>query len=159
MNSLMENKWSWVEGSNQMRDELLNNLSDTDLAFTPGGQAMTLGALFREMGEIEHSYAESFKTLKQTSFDYHAAEAGVESSVSRLKAWFQKLDSELKDTLSAFSNDDLSKTVERGSGYAMPIEMQFDVYLQAVLIFLGKASVYIRAMDKTLPQAVQEWIG
>lgn len=159
MNSLVENKWSWVDGLHQMRDELLNHLSDADLAFSPGGQAMPLGALFREMGEIEYSYAESFKTLKQTSFDYHAAEPGVETSVSRLKAWFQTLDSDLKATLSAFSDEDLSKTVERGSGYAMPIEMQFDVYLQAILIFLGKATIYFRSMSKPLPQAVQEWIG
>ena len=159
MNSLMENKWSWVEGSNQLRDSLLDAVSDADLAFSPGGQAMTLGALFREMGEIEHSYAESFRSFKQTSFDYGSAEAGVENSVSGLKAWFQKLDGELKAALTAFSNEDLSKTIERGSGYAMPVELQLDVYLQALLIFLGKASIYVRAMNKPLPQAVQEWIG
>jgi hypothetical protein len=159
MNSLMENKWSWVEGANQMRDAVLDSLSDADLSFSQGGQAMPLGALFREQGEIEHSYAESFKTLTQTSFDYHSAEAGVENSVSRLKAWFQKLDGDLKEALSAFSNEDLSKTVERASGYGMPVEMQFDVYLQATLIFLGKATIYLRAMNKPLPQAVQEWIG
>lgn len=159
MNSLVENKWSWVEGSHQMRDTLLDSLNDAELAFSPGGQAMTLGALFREMGEIEHSYAESFKTFKQTSFDYQSAEPDVERSVSRLKAWFQKLDSGLKDTLSALSNDDLSKSIARGSGYDMPIELQFDVYLQALLIFLGKATIYIRAMDKPLPDTVKEWIG
>ena len=159
MNSLMENKWTWVEGSHGLRDEVLDNLTDADLSFTPGGQALTLGALFREFAEIEHSYAESFRTLTQERFDYQTAEAGVEFSVSQLKAWFQKLDGSLKNTLTAFSEEDLSKTIQRGSGYAMPVDMQFDIYLQALLIFLGKASIYFRAMSKPLPQNLQEWIG
>ena len=37
----------------------------------------------------------------------------------------------------------------------MPVEMSLDVYVQAVLIFLGKAVVYLKAMDKPLPPSVQ----
>jgi len=41
----------------------------------------------------------------------------------------------------------------------MPVELQLDVYLQALLIFLGKATVYFKAMNKALPQYFQEYIG
>ena len=157
MNRYMQEKWPWIEGTHALRVQLLDILSDTDLAFSPGGQNMTLGALCREMGEIEHSYEQSLKTFQQ-DWSYHNEEAGLESSVARLKAWFQTLDDELKATVDAFSDEDLQKTIDRG-GFAMPVELQLDVYLQALLIFLGKATVYFKAMNKALPQNFQEYIG
>ena len=157
MNRYMLEKWSWIDGTHAMRSQLLDILSDADLAFNPGGQNMTLGALCREMGEIEHSYVQSLKTFQQ-DWSYHNGEADLESSVARLKAWFQTLDDELKATVSAFSDEDLKKTVDRG-GYMMPVELQLDVYLQALLIFFGKATIYLKAMNKPLPQQIQEYIG
>ena len=157
MNRYMLEKWPWIEGTHGMRSQLLDSLSDADLAFSPGGQNMTLGALCREMGEVEYSYIQSLKTFRQ-DWSYHNEEAGLESSVARLKAWFQILDDELKATVDAFSDEDLQKTIDRG-GFAMPVELQLDVYLQALLIFLGKATVYFKAMNKALPQNFQEYIG
>ncbi len=157
MNSYMQEKWPWIEGTHAMRSQLLDILRDADLAFSPGGQTVTLGALLREMGEIEHSYIQSLKTFKQ-DWSYHNTEAGMESSVARFKAWYQTLDDEMKATISALSNEDLTKTVDRG-GFSMPVELQLDVYLQALLIFLGKATIYFKAMNKPLPQQIQEYIG
>ena len=157
MNRYMLEKWSWIDGTHAMRSQLLDILSDADLAFSPGGQNMTLGALCREMGEIEHSYTQSLKTFKQ-DWSYRNREADLESSVAQLKAWFQTLDDELKATVSAFSDEDLKKTIDRG-GYPMPVELQLDVYLQALLIFFGKATIYLKAMNKALPQQIQEYIG
>ncbi len=157
MNRYMLEKWPWIEGTHGMRSQLLDSLSDADLAFSPGGQNMTLGALCREMGEVEYSYIQSLKTFRQ-DWSYHNGEAGLESSVARLKAWFQTLDDELKATVDAFSDEDLQKTIDRG-GFATPVELQLDVYLQALLIFLGKATVYFKAMNKALPQYFQEYIG
>lgn len=65
MNCFMQEQWSIFEDTHGMRTQLMVALSDADLAFSPGGQNMTLGALCREIGEIEHSYIESIKTLKQ----------------------------------------------------------------------------------------------
>jgi uncharacterized damage-inducible protein DinB len=157
MNRFMQEKWSWIEGSHGMRTQLLNILSDADLAFNPGGQNMTLGALCREMGEIEHSYVQSLITFKQ-DWSYRNKEADLDSSVARLKAWFQTLDDEMKATVSALSDEDLTKTIDRG-GFTMPVELQLDVYLQALLIFFGKATIYLKAMNKPLPQQIQDYIG
>ncbi len=158
MNRYMQEKWAWVEGTHGSRLGLLESLSDADLAFTPGGQAMTLGALCREMGEVQQSYLTSLKTFTQ-DWDYRNHEAGLESSTARLKAWYQSLDSEMEAVLTAFSDEDLQKGIERPGGFSAPVEMQMDVYLQALLIFLGKASIYLRAMSKPLPGSMQEWIG
>jgi uncharacterized damage-inducible protein DinB len=157
MNRFMQEKWPWIEGTHGMRSQLLDILSDADLGFSPGGQNMTLGALLREMGDIEHSYIQSLQTFKQ-EWSYHNTEAGLESNVTRLKAWYQGLDDEMKATISALSDADLTKTVDRG-GFTMPVELQLDVYLQALLIFCGKATIYLKAMNKPLPQQIQEYIG
>ena len=157
MNRYMLEKWPWIEGTHGMRSQLLDSLSDADLAFNPGGQNLTFGALCREMGEIEHSYTQSLKTFQQT-WSYRNREAGLENSVARLKQWFQTLDDELKATVAALSDEDLKKTVDR-NGFTMPVELQLDVYLQALLISLGKATIYLKAMNKALPQQMQDYIG
>ena len=157
MNRFMQEKWPWIEGSHGMRTQLLDILSDADLAFNPGGQNMTLGALCREMGEIEHSYVQSLKTFQQ-DWSYRNKETGLDSSIARLKTWFQTLDDEMKATVSALSDEDLTKTVDRG-GFTMPVELQLDVYLQAQLIFFGKATIYFKAMNKALPGHISEYIG
>ncbi len=156
MNRYMNEKWSWIEGSHGMRTQLLDMLNDTELAFSPGGQNMTLGALCREMGETEYSYIQSLKTFQQ-NWSYRNTEAGMDSSVARLQAWFQALDEEMKATVAALADEDFQKMVKR-NGFEMPVEMQLDVYLQALLIFFGKATIYFKAMNKALPQQVQEYI-
>ena len=156
MNRIMNEKWPWIEAAHGMRSQLFNILSDADLAFSPGGQTMTLGALCRQMGETEHAYIQSLKTLKQ-EWSYRHPEAEVASHVARLKAWFQTLDDEMQATITTFWNEDGNKTIDRGG--PVTVEFQLDVYLQAVLIFLGKATIYLKAMNKQLPPFFEEYIG
>jgi hypothetical protein len=157
MNRYMTEKWSWIEGSHQLRSQLLDILSDADLTFNPGGQNMMLGALCRESGEVEFSYIQSLKTFQQ-DWSYRNEDVVLERSVARLKEWFQKLDDELKAAVSALTDEDLQKIVDRGGGFEMPVDLQLDVYLQALLIFFGKATIYLKAMNKLLPQQIQEYI-
>ncbi len=56
MNRLLQEKWPWIEGSHAMRTQLIDILTDADLAFSPGGQNIALGALIREMAETKNSY-------------------------------------------------------------------------------------------------------
>src|SRR5262249_8319976 len=91
MNRMMDEKWLWIEAAQGMRTQLFDILGDADLAFTPGGQNMPLGALCRQMGETEHSYIQSLETFQQ-DWSYRTSDADLERSVARLKAWFQTLD-------------------------------------------------------------------
>jgi len=153
----MQERWPWIEGSHTMRAQALDLLEGADLAFNPGGANMTLGALCREMGEVEHSYLESLKTLKQ-DWSYRNDEAGLEGSVARLKAWYATMDEEMKLVVAAFTDEDLAKTVDRG-GFDWPVETQLEVYLQALLIFFGKLTIYLKALSKPLPKEWQDYIG
>jgi uncharacterized damage-inducible protein DinB len=153
----MQEKWPWLEEVRGMRSQLLDILSNADLAFSPGGQNGTLGALLRKMGDIEYSYIQSLKTFKQ-DWSYRNTEAGLESNIARLKAWFQALDAEMQATISAFSNEDLKKTIDRG-GFNSTVEREVDHYGEALLIFFGKATIYLKAMNKPVPESIESTIG
>ncbi len=159
MNSLMQNYYPTFKMYQDVRDGLMDSLSDDDLAYSPGGENPTLGALCREIGEIEYSYIQSFKTFTQ-NFDYRNEAPGLESSVTALKAWYAELDAELKAIVAAFSDAELQdKIINRGDNFKLPIQIQLDVYKEALLIFYGKAMVYLKAMGKERPYQLESWIG
>ena len=157
MNRYAQEKWSWIEGTHGMRLQLLDALNDENLLFNPGGANMTLGALCRESGDIEYAYIQSLKTFTQ-DWSYHNETPGIEGSVAQLKAWYQPLDDEMKALVAGFSDDDLTKTIDRG-GFAVPVDMQLDIYLQAQLIFFGKASIYCKTLNIEMTPTFKEYIG
>ena len=156
MNRIKNEQWPWIEAAHGMRTQLFESLSDADLAFSPGGQATTFGALCRQMGETEHAYTQSLKTLKQ-EWSYRHTETDLASQVDRLKTWFQTLDDELQLAIATYLEEDGERTIDRGG--PVTIEFQLDAYLQAVLIFLGKATIYLRVMCRPLPPFFEEYIG
>lgn len=157
MSPKLQESWSFIEGTHGMRSELLATLSDSDLTFNPGGQNMSLGALCREMGDIEYSYIQSLKTFTQ-DWSYSNTDAALETSLTAIKAWYQSLDDEMKNVVSTLSDEDVTKTIDRG-GFSVPANLQLDIYLQALLIFFGKATIYLKAMNKPLPDSIRDWIG
>jgi uncharacterized damage-inducible protein DinB len=157
MNRFLQERWPWLEEVREMRSHFLEILSNADLSFSPGGQNMTLGALVRKIGDLEYAYIQSLKTGVQ-DWSYHNTEAGLESDITRLKSWFQALDDELLETLSAFSKEELTKRVDRG-GFPSTVEREVDHYGEALLIFFGKATIYLKAMNKPVPESIEQTIG
>lgn len=159
MNSLVERELPILKATQALREQLMNTLTDDDLTYKLPGENPTLGELCFEMGEIENSYAQSFKTFTQ-DFNYRPDTNGVGKSVEKLKAWYQTLDTELVAALSALPEDDLvNKHIERGHGFSPPVGVQFHVYREALLICYAKADVYLRAMGKRLDGQWLAWIG
>lgn len=146
-----------------LRAQLMEIVTDGDLRSRLGGTSVTLGALCREIGETEHSYVESFRTFRQ-DFEYRHPDPHIETSVSALKDWYAELDRDLMVGLEALSEADMtSRRIIRGDfdeGYFSPLPtQQLDVYREALLIFYGKASVYLRAIGRPLPPQWESWIG
>jgi hypothetical protein len=155
----MQEQYPMLQHYQALRNQLMEMLSDEDLAFSPGGENPTLGALCREMGEVEHAYVQSLKTFQQ-DFDWRNEEEGLEGSVVRLAEWFATLDGELKAALGSLSEEEIqSRMIDRGSGFTLPPTIQLHVYREALLIFYGKASVYLKAMGKPRPEQWQAWIA
>jgi len=145
------------------RPQLTDVLSDQDLRFRPTGANPTLGELCREMGEIEHSYVGAFRTFRQ-EFSWRNPEQEVHRSVAALRAWYAALDGELQAAMEALTEDDvagrriLRADFDPDDFFPLPPE-ELDVYREALLIFYGKVSVYLRAMGKPLPGLWAKWIG
>ncbi|MEO7911559.1 MAG: DinB family protein [Roseiflexaceae bacterium] len=134
-----------------MRAQLIDALTDGDLGYTPGGANPTLGVLCREIGEVERAYIDSFKTLT-LDFSYRNSTPGLEKSVAQLAAWYAELDAELQATVEGLSEGDIAgRVVDRGGGHVLPPLTQLQIYQEALLLFYGKAVVYLKGMGKPLP--------
>src|SRR5262245_2336995 len=106
MPKLMTKTLDLLDMTDNVRELLTELMTDDDLAYKLPGDNPSLGVLCREIGQIEQSYIESFKTFKQ-SFDYPAVDPAIETSVSKLKAWYQQLDEDLHAALQSLSDDEI----------------------------------------------------
>jgi hypothetical protein len=158
MNSLIESEFP-LHQTQRLRYDLLQSLTDSDLAYKLPGDNPTLGALCREMGEVEYSYIQSFKTFKH-DWSYRTPEPELATSVARLQAWYTRLDTEFETIVRGFSEDDLRhKQIDRGHGFRPSLYVQFQIYHEALLMFYAKASVYLKALQKSVNDQWQAGIG
>ena len=141
-----------------LRDELMASLTDEDLAFTPGGENPTLGELCRELGETQHAYVQSFETFK-IDFSYRTEDESYLGSVAKLTAWYQQLDKELEAELETVSDDDVANIMMDRGGYEVPLHISLDILREALLIFYGKVSVYLKAMGRERTEMWRDWIA
>ncbi len=159
MNRIVSEQYGLFRLYQRLRDELLANLSETDLAFTPGGSNPTLGELCLEIGETERAYIDSFRTFSQ-NFDYRHADRSLAGSVAGLRTWYEQLDTELYAAVAALSDVEVaSRPIDRGHGFLVPADVQLHIYQEALIIFYGKATVYLKLLGKTMSDQWQHWIG
>ena len=158
MNADIKQFWDLNRMYSPLRDELMASLADDDLAFTPGGENPTLGELSRELGETQYAYVQSFKTFK-IDFSYRTEDDSYLSSVAKLTAWYQQLDQELEAVLETVTDGDVAnKMMDRG-GYEAPVHISLDLLREALLIFYGKVSVYLKAMGKERTEMWRDWVA
>lgn len=158
-NSIVREEFDILQMTQAMRQQMVDTLTDADLAYRLPGANPSFGALCREIGEIEQAYINSFKTFKH-DYTYQVNDPELERNLQHLKAWYKTLDEELDAALSALSEDDVQKKpIDRGGGFMALPRMQMHIYREALLIFYGKATVYLRALNKPLSQQIQDWVG
>ncbi len=142
-----------------LRDQLLDVITDDDLSFRLGGANPTLGELCRDIGDEDNAYVESFRTFT-CDFSARVSAPEAETSVAHLREWYASLDADLRGAIERLTDQDLShRTVDRGGDFRLPPQLQLDIYKEALLIFYGKVSVYLKAMERPLPKQWVEWIG
>mgnify|MGYP001321343641 CR=1 FL=1 len=158
MSQIMKEVYGLLEMTEALRQQMMNTLTDEDLAYHPPSNP-TLGVLCRQIGEVQQSYTDSFKHFKQ-DFSYRVNDPALETSVEKLRAWYSRLNEDMKNTLAALSDADIQgKPIHRGGDFQMAVIPQIHTFREALLIFYGKASVYLLARDKTLSQQWIDWVG
>lgn len=156
MNQMMQEYYPIFTQYQAMRNQMMDMLSDEDLQFRVKGNE-SLGELCKTIGETEHAYIQSFKDFK-IDFSYKHPDKEIGSSVANLKDWYKEMDEQLQTILEGFTDEGLQKPVDRG-GWTLPVRINLTVYTEALLIFYGKARVYLQAMGKELPEQWQQWIA
>ncbi|MDJ0754122.1 MAG: DinB family protein [Ardenticatenaceae bacterium] len=159
MNSIVQEYFPVFQMYQGIRGQLMDVLSDEDLSFSPGGENPSLGRLCLEIGETERAYIDSFKTFK-LDFGWRQPDQTIADSVEQLKTWFDELDKDLKSAVESLSEEDVqNKMIYRGENFLLPPRIQLSVYQEALLIFYGKAMVYLKAMGKPRPEQMEGWIA
>lgn len=147
-----------INGVHMMRNGALESLTDADLSFSLGGDSPTVGQLFKTLGELQHSYTQSLRT-KQHDWSYSNPQQDLATRLDALTAWFAQLDGEMTQALEQLTPDEMSVQIDRGGGVIRTVERQLGIYLEAMLIFLGKLVVYFQVMQKPLPNSIQHYIA
>lgn len=156
MNSLIEEE---LPGVHIPREMLLGMVTDADLAYKLPGNNGTLGELCVEIGRMEQLYTESFRT-RTMDWQHAVTQPDDASGVAGLQAWFETLDAAIQAVLSGMSEDEIQQTqVDRGDGFTPSVFVQFQIYREALYILWGKASIYLKALEKDLTPEWQVWIG
>ena len=157
MNAEIERFYDMNRFYTRARDQLMDVLTDADLAYRPSAKNPTLGGLCQQIGETEYAYVQSFKTFS-VDFSYRNNDPALATSVANLKAWYERLDQELEGVLKAITDEDVqNRQVDRGDNFKLPPHIHLDIYREALLIFYGKATVYLKEMGKPLPELWQAW--
>ena len=142
----------------ELRDQLLAALSDEELAFRPSANNPTLGGLCARLAATQQAYVDSFRTFT-AKFAYAEPDADIATSVAALKARFQAVDAQFVAALEGLSDADVvNRQIDRGGGHRLPVFLHLDVYREALLLFCGKASVYLAALGKEPPGKWRSWI-
>ena len=156
-NRFIEELGIHLRALHHLQQDLLAQLSDSDLQYALPGRNPTLGKMLRDMGDWQRQYIESFETF-QHDFNLHLAPADAETSVATLQVWFAKLAEDFMAALEALSNDDLERPIDRGN-WSPRASLQFHLYREMLFIYYGHLNVYVRAMDKTISHQWEVWIG
>jgi len=156
MNNLFEEE---IRGHHSMRDHLLTVVSDADLAYKLPGQNGTLGEVLIELGDIQGVYTHSFETLT-LDWAHRQLPPPAPVTIASLRAWFDAQDAAMKAALERFTDDELRiDRIDRGHGFIASPFVQHEIYREAVYIFFGKLSVYLRALERDAGSEWAAWVG
>ena len=156
MNHLFDEE---IRGHHSMRDHLLTVISDADLGYQMPGRNPTFGELLVDMGELQGVYTHSFETFT-LDWTHRQLPPPAPITTATLRAWFDAQDHAMKKALDRFTDDELHQDrIDRGNGFIASPFVQHQVYREAVYIFYGKLSVYLKAVERDAGPDWAAWVG
>lgn len=156
MNNLFEEE---IRGHHSMRDHLLTVVSDNDLSYRLPGANPTLGQLLIDLGDIQGVYTHSFEAF-ELDWGHRQLPPPSPVTVANLRAWFVEQDAAMRAALDVFPDDELQiDRIDRGGGFIASPFVQHEIYREAVYIFYGRLSVYLRALERDAGPVWTAWVG
>jgi uncharacterized damage-inducible protein DinB len=157
MNRLITKYYPMFELYQALRSQLMGILTDEQLDFRPASNNESLAELCLDIGHTQTAYIDSFRTFRM-SFENKGP--APDPTVAALRSWYNQLDAELRQVIAGLTDETISsRKIYRGENFELLPNIQLDVYKEALLIFYGKVSVYLKCMEIELPEQWREWIG
>jgi hypothetical protein len=141
----------------EVRDRLLAEVHDDDLAFALPGNP-SLGELLAEHASAQQAYVDSFAT-RRTDWGAISFDSALASSISALAERFAQLDGDLVLALEDLGDGDPGNPEIDRDGWTISAGGQLHTLREALIITMGKAVVYLRALGRPIPERVQDWVG
>jgi hypothetical protein len=156
MNTLFDEE---IRGHHSMRDHLLTVVSDADLAYQLPGHNPTLAGQLVELGDLQGVYTHSFET-DILDWTHRQLPPPEQLTVAGLQAWFRAHDDAMKTALDRFTDEELhTGRIDRGDGFIASPFVQHQIYREAVYIFYGRLSVYLKALERDAGEQWAGWVG
>ncbi len=156
MNTLFDEE---IRGHHSMRDHLLTLVTDADLAYRLPGANPSLGELLVEMGHLQGVYTHSFATFT-LDWTHRELPPPAPITVAGLRSWFDTQDAAMHAALSRLGEEELRvDRIDRGHGFVASPFVQHQIYREAIYIFYGKLSVYLKALERDAGDEWAAWIG
>lgn len=156
MNSLFDEE---IRGHHSMRDLVLRVVSDADLVYKLPGANPTLGELMVQMGDLQGVYTHSFETFT-LDWEHRQLPPPEPITIANLRAWFADQDEAMERAMSSFTDEELQiDRIDRGHGFVASPFVQHQIYREAVYIFYGRLSVYLKALERDAGEEWAAWVG
>ena len=155
MNEIERDHFRVLDETHDVRNEGVGALVNEHLALKLPGDNPALGGLIGELYAMELAYSESFSTFET---DFSGIGGVIFEDASDMSERFGRADEELKANISSLSDAQIHAQVDRG-GWSLPVIVNFHIYREGVLIYLGKIDVYLRAFGLARGDKWSGWIG
>ena len=146
---LFKNEWTFTRG---LTLELLDSLTDTELAYAPATGLGPFWKQFRHVGRLQECYQEALNTKKIT-FDYGNKRYRAGCSQDGLRIYLQQLDQEL---LQAVGKLDWNMSIE-WEGETATVFQHLMRMLAHEILHHGQWILYARLMGKKMPPSWKAW--
>jgi uncharacterized damage-inducible protein DinB len=146
---LFKSEWKFTRG---LTLELLDSLTDAELAETPNPNVGPFWKQFRHVGRLQECYQEALNSRK-IRFDYQNKRYRGGCSKNALRAYLRALDREL---VQALERVDWNGTIEWEGGMTSVFQHLMRM-LAHETIHHGQWILYARLLEKQLPPGWKAW--
>lgn len=148
--------WKFIQ---QLPFDVLNMLSDGQLALTVGKNMGTLGEQFRHMIRVRFQYTEAIGTKKVSDVMEKIDPAAAKSKEKLVELW-EKANQKLLNVLEKSNPDELENTMIDWKHWGVD-EMNIHDHLNALMdhetLHNGELIVYLRSNDLGFPKSWKTW--
>lgn len=141
---------NWKE-IRQLTLDLLEELPEEHLPFTPGEHMGTFGKQFRHIGDVQICYSDALLSQK-IDFSVYKRDYSLESSKKELSIFLNEVDTEMLKRIEETPEQEIDWY---GEGYT--IQQHIKALIEHEILHQGELVVYMRLLGIPFPKSWELW--